>query len=188
VTGIAVLEGDTSVNVNLYNYFLIVLDDYTQNHLNDGLVTTINADLDVALPSYASKASYKRNPITDNQNVSNITSSFNHNSLTNAQIYSSNQILNAQQTKYTKNVRSSGPFIQDIFGIIPVKTAGLGYGQTYTEFGGTLQIQERVYFGPVNIRRMTVKMMTDKGNILDLNGQNWSFSLITEQLYNPSRG
>jgi hypothetical protein len=68
-----------------------------------------------------------------------------------------------------------------------MKTSGLSYGQTYSEFGGTLQIQERVYFGPVNIGRMTVKLMTDKGNILDLNNQNWSFTLITEQLYNPNK-
>lgn len=186
--GIIKLSGDTSVNVNLYNYFLIVLDDYTQNHLNDGLVTTINADTDVPLPSYASKVNYKCDPETGSVVISNIYNSTNYNSLTNAQIYSANQILNAQQQKSAKNIQSSGPFIQDIFGLIPVKINGLSYGQTYTEFGGTLQIQERIYFGPVNIRRMTVKLMSDKGNVLDLNGQNWSFSLIAEQLYNPNKG
>jgi hypothetical protein len=187
-TGIATLTGDTSVNVNLYNYFLIVLDDYTQNHLNDGLITTVNADIDVSLPSYATKSSYKCIVPLDKVAISDTTTHNNYNRLTNAQVYSANQILNTQKTKYLNNVYSSGPFIQDIFGIIPVKTAGLSYGQTYSEFGGTLQIQERVYFGPVNISRMTVRIMTDKGNILDLNNQNWSFSLITEQLYNPNRG
>jgi hypothetical protein len=187
-TGIATLTGDTSVNVNLYNYFLIVLDDYTQNHLNDGLITTVNADIDVSLPSYATKSSYKCIVPLDQVAISDTTTYNNYNRLTNAQVYSANQILNTQKTKFLNNVYSSGPFIQDIFGIIPVKTAGLSYGQTYSEFGGTLQIQERVYFGPVNISRMTVRIMTDKGNILDLNNQNWSFSLITEQLYNPNRG
>ena len=186
--GIIKLSGDTSVNVNLYNYFLIVLDDYTQNHLNDGLVTTINADADIPLPSYASKVNYKCDPETGSIVISNIYNSTNYNSLTNAQIYSANQILNTQQQKSAKNIQSSGPFIQDIFGLVPVKINGLSYGQTYTEFGGTLQIQERIYFGPVNIRRMTVKLMSDKGNVLDLNGQNWSFSLIAEQLYNPNKG
>ena len=187
-SGIIKLSGDTSVNVNLYNYFLIVLDDYTQNHLNDGLVTTINADTDIPLPSYASKVNYKCDPETGSIVISNIYNSTIYNSLTNAQIYSANQILNTQQQKSVKNIQSSGPFVQDIFGLVPVKVNGLSYGQTYTEFGGTLQIQERIYFGPVNIRRMTVKLMTDKGNVLDLNGQNWSFSLIAEQLYNPNKG
>jgi hypothetical protein len=50
-----------------------------------------------------------------------------------------------------------------------------------------LQNQERTNFGPVNIRRMTIQLSNDKGFALDLNGANWSFSLIAEQLYNPSR-
>jgi len=187
ITRVAKLTGDTSVNVNLYNYFLIVLDDYTQNHLNDGLITTVNADMDISLPSYGTKSSNKCIVPSGKYGISDTTNYNNYNRLTNAQVYSANQILNTQKMKYLNNIYSSGPFIQDIFGIIPVKTAGLSYGQTYSEFGGTLQIQERVYFGPVNISRMTVRIMTDKGNILDLNNQNWSFSLITEQLYNPNR-
>ena len=188
ITNIATLTGDTSVNVNLYNYFLIVLDDYTQNHLNDGLITTTIADTDVPLPSYASKASRKCIIPINKEGVSDTNSYQNRNSLTNAQLYSANQVLNTKMTKYSKNIFSNGPFVQDIFGMIPMKTAGLTAGQTYSEFGGTLQIQERVYFGPVNISRMTVRIITDKGNVLDLNNLDWAFSLITEQLYNPNKG
>jgi hypothetical protein len=32
---------------------------------------------------------------------------------------------------------------------------------------------------------MTVKLLGDRGNVVDLNGANWSFSLICEQLYKP---
>ena len=80
---------------------------------------------------------------------------------------------------------SLGAYIHDIFGLIPVKISGLKSGDSYVEFGGTLQIQERAYFGPVNIKRMTIRLLTDKGTILDLNNQNWSFSFIVQQLYNP---
>ena len=73
--------------------------------------------------------------------------------------------------------------MQDIFGIIPVKTAGMSIGSVYVEFGGTLQQQQRLYFGPVNIHRMTIKLLNDRGNMVDLNGANWSFSLVCEQLY-----
>ena len=41
---VCVLVGDTNVSTNLYNYFLIRLDDYVQNHLNDGLVTITNQE------------------------------------------------------------------------------------------------------------------------------------------------
>jgi hypothetical protein len=55
------------------------------------------------------------------------------------------------------------------------------------EFGGTLQQQERLYFGPVNIRRMNITLLNDHGEVVDLNGANWSFSFICEQLYQQSK-
>ena len=185
ITGIVTIRGDTSVNVNLYNYFLIILDDYTNSHLNDGLVTITGTDTDVPLPSYATRSSYRCDPTTSSTLVSNTTNTGQTNKLTSNQIYSANQILSNKINK--QPYFSTGPYVQDIFGIIPIKTSGLVNGQSYIEFGGTLQIQERIYFGPVNIRRISVRLMTDKGQVLDLNGANWSFSLISEQLYNPNR-
>jgi hypothetical protein len=76
-----------------------------------------------------------------------------------------------------------GPFVKDVFGLIPMKLAGLQNGQFFVEFGGTLQNQDRTYFGPVNIHRMSVKLVSDRGDVVDLNGANWSFSLVCEQLY-----
>ena len=112
--------------------------------------------------------------------------------LTQNQIYSITEIANSQNTtssNLTKGVdRSSfgtGPYVKDIFGLVPMKVTGLSPGSTYIEFGGTLQNQERVYFGPVNIHRMSVKLITDRGDIVDLNDVNWSFSLLCEQLYKP---
>ena len=78
---------------------------------------------------------------------------------------------------------SAGPFSNDVFALVPMKVSGLANNSTYVEFGGTLQNQERAYFGPVNITRMAIQLMNDKGELVDLNGSNWSFSLICEQLY-----
>jgi hypothetical protein len=187
VTHIAKITGDTSINNNLYNYFMIILDDYTQNHLNDGLVTITATDNDIPLPSYASRMNYKCDPTTGKYSIADGTSNTpGANRLSANQTYAANEILNAKKNK-TSQI-SNGPFVRDIFGLIPVKTAGLQPGSSYVEFGGTLQIQERLYFGPVNIRRMSVKLLNDKGSVLDLNGVNWSFSLIAEQLYNPNAG
>jgi hypothetical protein len=63
-----------------------------------------------------------------------------------------------------------------------MKVSGLAVGSSYVEFGGTLQNQERSYFGPVNISRMSVKLITDRGNLVDLNKANWSFSLVCESM------
>jgi hypothetical protein len=76
----------------------------------------------------------------------------------------------------------TGPYVKDVFGLIPIKSSGLLSGDSYVEFGGTLQNQERSYFGPVNVQRLTIRLMTDRGDVVDLNNANWSFSLICEQL------
>ena len=72
--------------------------------------------------------------------------------------------------------------LRDIFAVVPIK-AGLNPGDIFVEFGGTLQAQERTYFGPVNISRLRVKLVTDKGDVINLNGAHWSFQLICETLY-----
>ena len=41
----------------------------------------------------------------------------------------------------------------------------------------------RTYFGPVNIKKMEIKLFNDKGKIVDLNLQDWSFSIEITQLY-----
>jgi len=182
------LVGDTGISTNLFNYFLLCLDDYNQNHLNDGLVTITSTDTNIPLPSYAKKSNFVCDPY--GKLTYNTDEMVDNNKLTQAQIYSITQIANGQNStssNLTKSVSSksygAGPFVKDVFGIIPMKVAGLVNGSSYVEFGGTLQNQERSYFGPVNIHRMTVKLVSDRGDIVDLNGANWSFSLICEQLY-----
>lgn len=174
------LTADTTVSVNLYNYFMVILDDYNQNHLNDGLITIAPKDNNLKLPSYANRAKYICDPITGNRLNSGVTD-IGSNNLTQNQIYSINQIINTQNT--VKSYTNSGVYVKDIFGLIPIKTTGLVPGQIYVELGGTLQNQDRIYFGPVNIHRMSIKLVNDRGDIVDLNGANWSLQFICEQLY-----
>ena len=179
---ILTIIGDTGLSTNLYNYFLICLDDFNQNHLNDGLVTITNVDTTIPLPSYASRSDFVCDPVTG-QKIYNVSAG-----LTERQIYAAQAAANSRTinesigTSISANSYGTGPFVSDVFGIIPMKVSGLANGSSYVEFGGTLQNQERSYFGPVNIHRMSVKLVTDRGNLVDLNKANWSFSLICEQL------
>jgi hypothetical protein len=179
-TNIVNITSDTAVSTNLYNYFLIVLDDFNQSHLNDGLVTITNAETDIPLPSYANRSIIECNPLTG-ETVFTGNTNTNGNNLTQKAVYATNEKLNSRRNKAKSY--SNGPFVKDIFGLIPMKTAGLVNGSTYIEFGGTLQNQDRTYFGPVNIHRMGIKLMNERGDVVDLNGSNWSFSLMCEQLY-----
>jgi hypothetical protein len=102
--------------------------------------------------------------------------------LTNAQIYTINEIKKNRINNI--NYLSKAPTTADILAILPVKTSvGIPTGSLLVEFSGALQDNNRVYFGPVDIDRMSVKLLDDKGNILNLNGNDWCFTLICECLY-----
>ena len=82
------------------------------------------------------------------------------------------------------NYLAKAPTSSDILAIIPVKTStGVPTGSLLVEFSGSLQDNSRVYFGPVNIERMAIKLLDDKGNILNLNGNDWCCTFVCECLY-----
>jgi hypothetical protein len=102
--------------------------------------------------------------------------------LTQAQIYTINQI-NANKNNLT-NYLAKAPSSSDTLGVLPIKTSiGLQTGSLLVDFSGSLQDNTRTYFGPVNIERMAVKLLDDKGNILNLNGNDWCITLVCECLY-----
>jgi hypothetical protein len=186
---IIVIRSDTTISLNLYNYFLVCLDDFTQSHLNDGLITLANAETDIQMPSYVNKANYQCNPITGTVTYNTAVTN-DGNSLTQKQLYSLNAIANKNRANVvmpnqlsTSKSFGPGPYVTDVFAFIPMKTNGLATGAVYVDYGGSLQQQDRIYFGPVNIQRMAVRLLSDRGEPVDLNGSNWSFSLIVEQLY-----
>jgi len=100
--------------------------------------------------------------------------------LTQAQIYTINEINKNQSVT---NFRYKAPTSPDILAIIPIKTSNVATGTVIVELTGALQDNIRTYFGPVNIERMAVKLLNDKGNALDLNGLDWAITLICDCLY-----
>jgi hypothetical protein len=172
--------GDAILNTNLYNYFLIVLDDFVQSHVSDGLITVASLEKDVALPSYAMRAQYICEPIPGSALTRKVavsgTSKLNTN-LTAKQLYAMNQLYETRQIR--NRSYSAGPSLKDVFAIVPLKLSGVA-GGNYVEFGGTLQNQDRKYFGPVRIQKLSIKLMNDKGDVVDLNGADWSITIICE--------
>jgi len=102
--------------------------------------------------------------------------------LTQAQIYTINEINNNNNN--VTNYLSKAPTSSDILAIIPIKTStGVPTGSLLVDFSGSLQESVRTYFGPVNIERLCVKLLDDKGNVLNLNGNDWCVTLVCECLY-----
>jgi hypothetical protein len=205
-TGVAVL------NLSGTKYLILVIDDFNQNHINNTFVTISETSKQIKLPTYYSPdlpyVCLNGGGIGTGSNINSLVGSLNQNTdvglliedkanlgvvnvpimvpsaprvLTQSQIYTINEIMknNLNRTNY----KTRAPTNPDMFSIIPIKSYGVQTGGLIVEFGGTLQDNKRTYFGPVNIERLKVQLLDDKGNVLNLNGADWSINMICECLY-----
>jgi hypothetical protein len=101
--------------------------------------------------------------------------------LTQAQIYTVNEII--KNRSKTISFKAKAPTNSDTFALIPIKYSGLATGQLYVETSGQFQDNKRNYFGPVNIDRLRIRLLDDRGNLIDLHGADWSVTLISDNLY-----
>jgi hypothetical protein len=177
--------GDNVVSISIYSYFMILLDDFNNSHMNDGIVTTTKKETDIKLPGYTNRTTFNADPISGSLLATN--TSANGAPLTQKQVYAIQATLD-QQTIQTSALKfTEGPFATNVFGLLPLNIANLPNNSIYVDSSIGLRDQQRNYFGPVNIQRMSVKLINDRGETVDLNGANWSFSFICEQLYQNNR-
>ena len=185
-------------------YLILVVDDYNQNHVNNGLVSIAEYSNVLKMPSYYSPdlpyiclpSGASTAGVADANNVNDflISGKFNieysktavvlpsaPRTLTNSQLYTINEI-NRNKNNNT-NFRAKAPTSPDILAIVPIKLTGNSTGSLFVDFSGSLQDNSRTYFGPVNIERMRIKLLNDKGNVLNLNGVDWCVTLICDCLY-----
>ncbi|MBM71932.1 MAG: hypothetical protein CL847_04025 [Crocinitomicaceae bacterium] len=206
------IEATAVVNISGPKYFTLAIDDFNQNHLNKGLINILEKDEHIDLPEYYNPAEedYKDkdddiqnnnvevDDLNNQQNLSlactelrnkkNAKYPFVRKSidkprkLTSAQIYSINEII---KNRHRVRSRVPPPGISNTFANITLlNIASLRKNhEPYSAYGSSLQFYSREYFGPVHIRKMRVTLYDDKGNIVDLNGHDWSFTLIVEMLY-----
>jgi len=168
----------TDAVADLYGpkYFSIVLDDFNQNRQNKGLVNIgVPEDNRLNLPSYYS------NDLNINCDTGQVfRSQAPGKKITQAQIYSINQII---QNRNTTKQRNFGANSSDVLAILPIDMNSNIRQQPYTSFGANLLLNERRYYGPVDITKMKVRLVDDKGNTINLNGSDWSMSIIVNELY-----
>ena len=159
-------------------YFILVVDDFNQNHLNNGMVTITEPSKIVNLPSYfTTDHPYVCQDQSGNYVPQLIQSA--PRTLTQNQIYTINQII--ENNKNNLDTRAKAPSTTNVLGILPIKPTSTG--NMYVDFSGPIQENARTYFGPVDIERLRVRLLDDKGNTLNLNGANFSFTLVCELLY-----
>jgi hypothetical protein len=204
------------LDLNGPKYLIVSIDDYNQNHINNGLVSITELSKTLKMPNYYSPdLPYQiTTPVSNLQsNINSINTDYALNpngsiqedsgdllmdklnasfkkipqllpsaprTLTQSQLYTINEII--KNNDNNSNFRTMAPTTTDVFALIPVKS-NMTTGKTYVEFSGSLQDNTRTYFGPVNIDRLRVRLLDDKGNVLDLHGGEWSITIISENLY-----
>ena len=160
------------LDINGPKYFAIILDDFNQNRQNKGLVNIGTPDTKLNIPSYYEPNIMECNLIRHGLQFPRTT--------TKAQIYTLNEIL---KNRTTSKIRNYGVNSSDVFAILPIDVNINTQSIPYTSFGTNLILNERKYFGPVNISRLKLRLVDDKGNTINLNGADWCISLITTELY-----
>jgi hypothetical protein len=191
-------------------YFILVIDDLNQNHINNGLIGITETSKVLKLPSYYSPdlpyVCVPANPTGSNVYansarlandedagtliVDKLNASYSASprvlpsaprTLTQSQLYSINEIIKNNERTYNYKLKS--PVVSDTFAILPIKLGNMRTGDVNVEFGGSMQDNKRIYFGPVNISRLRVKLLDDRGNVVNLNGCDWCVTIISENLY-----
>jgi hypothetical protein len=195
--------------IDLYGtkYLILVIDDFNKNHINNGLVTITEISNTLDIPPYYNPTT-PHNCSNLTQDISQLQQEYQQSQnigynltekitilykniptvlptapriMTQAQIYSVNQIIKNREK--TTSYRGKAPTSSDTFALIPVKHSGLSTGDLYVEFSGVLQDNKRNYFGPVDISRMHIKLLDDRGFTVDLHGAEWSVTLVSTSLY-----
>jgi len=92
-----------------------------------------------------------------------------------------NEII--KNRKMNTSYKLKAPNNSDTFSLLPIKYGGLNVGDMYVDFSGSLQDNPRIYFGPVNIDRLRIRLVDDMGRTVNLHGVDWSITLISENLY-----
>lgn len=191
------LKAEAFYNLEGPKYIILVLEDFNTNRINKGLVTIQDIDSKLSLPKYYQPGTInelkidnpdclKANPQDSNVVESTFVKVPTYSQgiprvITQKQQYSLNEIIKNRKT--STNQKITPPSTTNVFAIVPLRSAGKTFGELITEFSGPLPLNIRNYFGPVDIERMKVTLYDDKGNILNLNGAEWSFTMISEHLY-----
>lgn len=180
-------------------YLYIVLEDHNRNHNNKGVLNIIPAATVLNLPSYAKPSGIKLAPngeagqvcesneavdpfVVDGVVEGGIYDDPQH--LTRAQLYTIASIKNNRTFRSPYSI-PTGPSDSDILAKItlPNFVDLKKFGQFITDHGSSLSLNSRAYFGPVDLDRLTIKLLDNHGNLVNLNNRDWSFTLRVEQLY-----
>lgn len=195
ITSGSTLTAESIVDTYGTKYVYVVIDDYNQNHMNKGLVaidvdkhfisnTNYKTDLSInCITNTDCNTRQSNTGLTSAQYGSSRTKANGFNKLTKSQTYTHNEISNYRKTFSDKNSRIYAATTSNVFAVIPLDKNALETGSIITENGGPLQLNSRNYFGPVDIEKMRIRLVDDRGENIHLHGGDWVLNIVAECLY-----
>ncbi len=181
------IEGEAILDLRGPRYLLISLDDFCNNKPSQDIISIQSNKANFSLPSYYNKHTMDPGcePPDFNLFAKGCSSkAINYDlsrNLTQKQLYTVDQLKLAMTGKPAD--RYTSPNSTDILHKVPVN-------RPINDFYGTMRysnpepdLTKRFYFGPVNLSSFRIRLLNDKGLLLNLNNMDWSFSLRVTQLY-----
>ncbi len=182
------VTGESLLDLLGSKYILLSLDDFCNSKPNQDLLSNVSNKNNFSLPAYYNKETMGPNSCPPNPfpvlnacsgaGIKNMDLSSN---LTEKQRYTIDQLRLAMGGKPADRYTSPSP--TDIIGRIPISRDPTSSFQNIVYSNIDNNSDNRIYFGPVNLSKFRIRLLNDKGLILNLNNMDWSFSIIVTQLY-----
>lgn len=178
------ITATSTINIYGTKYLLLKINDYALNRASSGIIGTMHQDNKCDYPTYLSR-DLPTTSTGDNSHSINIDNTSFPKRLTQAKAYTINAILDGRSSNTTTTTSSLEKSTDIMIKIpIPDQSALLDTpNKLYAETGGYLSNYKREFFGKVNVFKLHTELLDDKGRTIDLNGQDWSYTLLVKHLY-----
>lgn len=180
------IQSENEIDLIKYKYLLFSLNDYVNSSITNNITTSNYQETKIEIPSYAKLNAV--DPVTCEEEIGFIGT--NNTNLTNTQYYGAEEAFSSTQDNedmYTRLVKGNNEInnsnVKNIIATIPLNISDDSTG-TYIENTANTQNQYREYIGPVDIYKMSVRLLDDRGELLNLNGLNWSVIFEYEEQFN----
>jgi hypothetical protein len=174
----AKIEGNAVATVPHTKYFVVVVDDFNNNQTADTMIQNNIKPENTKPTSY-----FTQDPHLDKitpDNLSSYLTAVPNRTLTKNQLYTISQQNMEKLHLGLQNTRLEVHAPNQVLATIPFEECKSTWGSAvFTDKNKYI----REYHSPTNIDRLQVKIFDDKGFLVNLNGNSWCMTLITNNLY-----
>jgi len=108
------------------------------------------------------------------------TESIFSNTYSNYLYFTLDDFTGSQTTSNTYGIVGPGLIAESVLGVIPLSS---GIFKTTFDSNANFIYKKREYFGPVNVSRISIKLLNQQGNIVNLHNTDFSFALEVKTVY-----